>query len=334
MKSKFISIILTVAVCLGLLLGPASTLAAGECGIEIQPSEQEVGFNQEFSVDVIVTNPDARELDMVMCHINFSADLIEVINITNGGSPFNTLWDEEFNNTAGYVDYDYSTPMGTNITEIAPYLCTVNMKSKAVSGTATLEFVPVDAYGDPETQVLYAGTDYLGWTMVVNGTAEVVPGATLEGQVNFAGRGSAPNDRWIEPFNVTLFEPGNLSNVLWTGVATTNNTGVFTIDNIPAGTYDIGIKNWTCLSELVTNVTVGFNETKVVDFGTTREGDANNDDYIDGSDFGILSYAWLSYPGQPNWYAGADFNRDDYVDGSDFGPLSANWKKWGDLYGV
>jgi len=158
---------------------------------------------------------------------------------------------------------------------------------------------------------------------------------TLEGHVTFMGRGTAPNDRWIEPFNVTLFEPGNLTNVLWTGVATTNNTGVFTIDNIPSNTtYDIGIKNWTCLSELVTNVTVGVNETTVVDFGTTREGDASGDDYIDGSDFGILSYAWLSYPGQPNWDVRADFNRDNYIDGSDFGVLSYNWLQWGDLYGV
>jgi len=158
--------------------------------------------------------------------------------------------------------------------------------------------------------------------------------STLKGQVSFAGRGDAPNDKWIEPFDVTLFESGNLSNVLWTGVATTNNTGVFTIDNVPSGTYDIGIKNWTCLSELVTNITVGVNQTIEVDFGVPREGDASGDDYVDGSDYAILSYAWLSYPGHPNWDAKADFNRDNYVDGSDYGVLSYNWLKWGDLYGV
>ena len=173
MKSNFINIILTVAVCFGLLLVPASTLAAGECGIAMQPSEQRVGFNQEFAVDVVISNPEALDLDAAACHINFSTNLVEVINITNVGSPFSLKWAEEFSNTAGYVDYDYSTPAGTNINETAPYLCTVNMKSKAASGTATLEFVPVDAYGDPETQVLYVGTDYLGWSMVANGTVTV-----------------------------------------------------------------------------------------------------------------------------------------------------------------
>ena len=334
MKSKFISIILTVAVCLGLMMVPASTLAAVECGIEIQPSEQRVGFNQEFSVDVIVTNPDARKLDMVMCHINFSAELVEVINITNVGSLFNTRLAEYFNNTAGYVDYDYSTPMGTNITETAPYLCTVNMKSKAVSGVATLKFVPVNASGDPETAVLYGGEDYLDWAMVVNGTVEVIPGATLEGHVNFAGRGDAPNDKWIESFMVKGFESGNLSHVLWTTNATTNNTGVFTITEIVAGTYDIGIKNATCLSELETNVTLNLSETTVVDFGQILEGDANDDDFVDASDYAALSYSWFSQPGDANWYAAVDFNRDGFIDASDYAALSYDWLKLGDLFGV
>jgi len=158
---------------------------------------------------------------------------------------------------------------------------------------------------------------------------------TLQGKVNFTGRGDAPNDKWIEPFVVKLFEPGELSQAIRTEVAGTNNTGVFTIPDVVVGIYDIGIKNATCLSKVVTNVTVVFNETIVVDFGTTIEGDANNDDYIDGSDFGLLSIAWHSYPGCPegNWDVRVDFNRDNYIDGSDFGKLSINWHKYGDYIG-
>jgi len=157
---------------------------------------------------------------------------------------------------------------------------------------------------------------------------------TLQGTVNFEGRGDAPNDKWMEPFVVKLFQPGELSQAIRTEVVTTNNTGVFIITDVVAGIYDIGIKNATCLSMVVANVTVGFNETEVVDFGTTREGDANNDDYIDASDYSALSAAWLSWPGQPNWNAAADFSRDNYIDASDYGPLSVNWLKWGDLFGV
>ena len=47
-----------------------------------------------------------------------------------------------------------------------------------------------------------------------------------------------------------------------------------------------------------------------------------------------MSTAWLSWPGEPNWDPNVDFNRDDYIDGSDFGMLSINWLQWGDLYGI
>ena len=156
--------------------------------------------------------------------------------------------------------------------------------------------------------------------------------STLKGQVNFTGRGDAPNDRWIEPFDVMLFEPGNLSNVLWTGIATTNNTGVFTIDNIPSNTtYDIGIKNWTCLSELVTNVTVIEGAGALVDFGTTREGDVNNNDYIDIDDYIYTVEAFDSTPSDGNWNELCDFNRNNWVDLDDYILLIAFYDEVGDI---
>jgi len=124
-----------------------------------------------------------------------------------------------------------------------------------------------------------------------------VTNATLEGHVSFAERGSAPCGTWIEPFNVMLFEAGNLSHMLWTGNATTNNTGVFTISGLTPGTYDIGIKNWTCLSEVNTSVTLTVGNTTAADFGTTREGDSDNDDWIYLGDLLAFSTAWNTKPG-------------------------------------
>ena len=79
-------------------------------------------------------------------------------------------------------------------------------------------------------------------------------------------------------FYLKLVEAGNLDNVTWTGTAITNTTGVFTITRLIPGTYDIGIKNWTCLSEVNTSVTLTADNTTVADFGTTREGDIDNND--------------------------------------------------------
>jgi hypothetical protein len=127
------------------------------------------------------------------------------------------------------------------------------------------------------------------------------------------------------------FESGNLSHVLWTGNATTNNTGVFTITGVTPGTYDIGIKNWTCLSEVNTSVTLTAGETRVVNFGTTREGDSNNDDWIVLSDRTILYTGWNSQVGDATWNAHCDFNRDGWLTLADRTIMYANWGQHGDL---
>jgi C1A family cysteine protease len=157
-------------------------------------------------------------------------------------------------------------------------------------------------------------------------------GATLEGNVTFSGRNPVGTDRWIEPFVVKGFEPGNLTNELWNGTATTNNTGVFIMPGLTPGIYDIGIKNCTSLSELETNVTLTAGVTTVANFGN-REGDVKETDKVDGSDFALLSGAYNTKSGDLKWNPNADLNRSGKVDGSDFALLSGNYNKKGDAYG-
>jgi len=154
----------------------------------------------------------------------------------------------------------------------------------------------------------------------------------LEVHVNFVGRGDPPDDKWIEPFEVWLFNPGT-TDVVWTGNRTTNNTGWFNISDVVVGTYDIGIKNWTCLSEVATNVTVSEGVGAVVDFGTIREGDADNNDYVMITDLGCLLLAWNAGPGNPayRWYY--DMDRNGYIMITDLGIMLLNWNQHGDLVG-
>jgi len=164
----------------------------------------------------------------------------------------------------------------------------------------------------------------------VTATFAEITAATLEGHVAFAGRGSN-NTKWAEQFNVTLCEAGNLTHVLWAGNATTNNTGVFNISGLAPGTYDIGIKNWTCLSEVNTSVMLSAGNTTVVDFGTTREGDADNNDHINILDASSLVGAFGSSQGGPGWNAHCDFNRDTNVNILDASALASNFGEDGDL---
>jgi len=152
---------------------------------------------------------------------------------------------------------------------------------------------------------------------------------TLQGHIDLQG---------FPATNITVrfFSPGTQNeNVAMKTHTTTDSSGNFTIGGLTPGTYDVAVKGQTSLSKLVANVTLTAGNTTVVDFGALSEGDSSNDDYIDGSDYGPLSSAWLSYPGCPgdNWNPSVDFSRDNYIDGSDYGPLSANWLKWGATFG-
>jgi len=154
-------------------------------------------------------------------------------------------------------------------------------------------------------------------------------GATLEGHVSFP---MARVGGLVEPFLVKLFEHGNLSHVMWTGNATTNDTGVFTIPDIDPDTYDIGIKNATCLSELDSSVTLTAGETEVVNF-TIREGDVDPTDYVDMGDYADFSYAFRTSPTDVKWNANADLDRSGYIDMGDYAMFSYNFREMGDAYG-
>jgi hypothetical protein len=199
----------------------------------------------------------------------------------------------------------------------------VTLKAGNVSGSSPLDIQVITLVDTDENQIAHT---------VNNGTFTIMEGnATLEGHVSFNGRGTAPEDKWIEDFVVKGFESGNLTHVLWTTNATTNNTGVFTITGVTPGTYDIGIKNWTCLSEVNASVTLIAGETRVVDFGTTREGDSNNDDWITGADRSILYTGWGSQAPNPGYNAHADFNRDGWLTGADRSFMYTYWGQHGDL---
>ena len=122
-------------------------------------------------------------------------------------------------------------------------------------------------------------------------------GATLHG--HFPGV-FAPGNNVI----VRLFTPGSTTEVAKYATAT-DASGDFTIEGITPGTYDVGIKTDSSLSELVANQAFTAGMTKEVTFPTVRYGDLSNDDYVDSSDYGVLSGNWLQwggcfgYPG--NW---------------------------------
>jgi len=253
----------------------------------------------------------------------------------------NTAW-EELNSDSCYYDGSNWRYVEGRVCWYPSSLITWIGEQNYCIGTANYWGVNKESSWADTVRWKYTGEtitdDSLLWSQ--SGTKFPCPGApystsaALSGKVSFLGRDTPPNEKWVEPFTLRFFQPGTKNEMPWSPVAvTTNQAGYFWIQTIPVGVYDIAIKNWTCLSELEkeTEVYYTYTGTCYLDFGTTREGDANNDDWVTGADRNLLYAAWGSHEGDPNWNPHCDFNRDGWVTGADRNLMYTNWGQHGDL---
>jgi len=207
MESKIVSVVLTLAVCLVMVLGPPAPVVSAlpQAGIEVQPNMTKVGFNEAFSVDIVINNSAGLPLNAEQVYMSFSKDLIEVVSITTTGTPFTQVVKAPiFDNGAGTIDQAAGTSPGTNTTALAPFVMTVNMKSKNATGTATIGFQNVAP--TRVTKVIHeTAGDILSWSQVVNGTVMVgTPNLTVN--VTPAGKGDVTVDGVTPssyPYNTT-----------------------------------------------------------------------------------------------------------------------------------
>jgi hypothetical protein len=147
-------------------------------------------------------------------------------------------------------------------------------------------------------------------------TPTATPGlATLQGTVTLQGRPDPPAAAWVVALTVKIGDTNY--------AATTDSSGQFTISGLAPGTYDICVKNSHTLSARTTGVVLVAG-TNVVNLGTLREGDANNNDFININDFSILASVFLTSDPQ------ADFNQDGVVNLGDFVLLRDNYFVQGD----
>lgn len=270
-------------------------------------------------------------LEVIDPTINFAPTSIDFYGAVNGTNPQNQsleLWSStpcmlnwSLSDDADYEGTDWLSESPTNgsCTDVQHSFVALSVNSSNMSEGEHFANITINASEANNPQEIIPVTLHMSVTDV------------LEAHVNFVGRGEAPDDRWIEPFEVWLFNPGT-TQVVWQGVRTTNNTGWFNISDVVVGTYDIGIKNWTCLSEVVP-VTVSEGAGGLVDFGTTREGDANNDDWVTMADLSTTLLGWGTQEGDSAYSIHYDFNRDGWVTMADLSVTLGNWGQCGDLVG-
>ena len=202
-------------------------------------------------------------------------------------------------------------------------------RKKGSRYSALLRLVPVAIFvvlGMSIVAFASAGTPTWASSVEFAGTLPII-----EGTVHLQGRPAPPAPPWSVPLVVTLHDPGNPVPA-YTYNVTTDATGTFSVTHAVSGTYvcDIRVKNSHTLRNVKSNVTL-VPDGNVLDFGTLREGDANNDNYVSLIDFSILATTYDKGSGQAGFDPRADFNENDWIEIADFSLLATNYDTHGDF---
>jgi len=261
LKSKFISLILSVAVILGLMLVPAAlptvVLAqADEWSYEIQPNLTKVGFDTDFTVDVKAVCYSGNSSSYFLA-VAFNATLLNVTavdtpaNLPNGDVPSMSLGYPLWDNTTGFVAEQYSmqppyeAPWGSGVTFT---MCTIHFRSLGVEGTSDLTFANIDITNT--TKVKFLATDTTNWTKMDNGTVMI---GSPELEVDVSPRGWPPypmatgglgiaynmSDPLNEDYMLKIYPYDPLPN--YTYWAWDQTLIVAAVDNVPGWAFD----HWT-----------------------------------------------------------------------------------------
>ncbi|MBL8131794.1 MAG: hypothetical protein JNL42_08040 [Anaerolineae bacterium] len=152
--------------------------------------------------------------------------------------------------------------------------------------------------------------------------------AELSVQLSLQGRPAAPNARWVTTVHFALYPTGELMPV-YADDFISDSGGQFIVPNLTTGIYDIVVKGTHTLSRRTNGVVLNAGGNNISP-AVLLEGDANDSNIINISDFSILAASFgLSQP-HPNFNAGADFNQDGIVNIADFSLLASNFSQSGE----
>ena len=150
--------------------------------------------------------------------------------------------------------------------------------------------------------------------------------------VNITGRVFLQD--WIGPIlgravDIEIYDAGT-SNLRHSQVVNLDSMGNYSLvtNAIDSGTYDVYAKASHWLRKQYAEMVVPGGTTGV-SFSLVN-GDCDGDNEVAIGDFSLLSTAFNSVPGDPNWNAECDLSGDDEVDIGDYAILSFNFGMIGD----
>ena len=169
---------------------------------------------------------------------------------------------------------------------------------------------------------IVAGTSPLSGSSQIPIVANAT-GGSISGKVTLQSR---TNHQGLITFGLT--RPGE-SVPFMTHEVTTASDGSYTLNDVPAGVYNLSAKHQIFLSQNKVLIEVVEGQvTPNVNFNILG-GDCDNNNVVSGMDFAILKAAYGTRQGDAKWDPRADFNGNGQIDGIDFSILRANYSKSG-----
>jgi hypothetical protein len=330
-------------------VGPVNVAPCGPTAFaHFQPATPiTVSVGSTFTLDLLI-NGGGHAIRAQQSYLTFPQNLLQNIlvgsngTVTNSVTPDQTSLETVLQNQvcnsptpctfgslvapAGSIAYASSTFSATAPTgdfRVAQVAFAANQP-----GTATLhwQFSPPDP-ANRNSQINDTSNNVVSGPALYQDYVIHIVSPLLVGHVIWQGRPAQPSALQALPLTLTLIQG---TNVYTYPNLMTDANGNFSVavDNLPNGTYTWRVKGPTYLS---TSGSFVFNHalTTSVEMGLQRAGDANNDNLVDISDFGILYASFGRTPPDPLFDPRADWTGDQVVDINDFGWLSANFGQVG-----
>jgi len=301
--------------------------------LSLVPSFVEAPVGEVFAVD-IVAESRSQPFDTVQVYLDFDPALLQCVDAT--GHPVSEtipisptlVLQNEVDNEAGQVNYaarvNFGAPPLTGRVQVT------RLYFQSLATTPSSEGTPLEFnWTTPRrTDVLSGITSVLGRIRETRVRAAGDP-ATIQTSVALQGRPTPPHELWEIPLTVELRDP-TTDTILHIFAPHTDDQGRFTIEGVMPGTYDLRVKGMHTLANRWSELELVAGDN-AVDMGELVEGDADNDNDMDGTDASLVNLAFGTVPGDANWDPRADFNEDEVVNGVDMGLLGANFGRVGDV---
>ncbi len=289
------------------------------------PAFSNVRAGERFSVEMEL---EANQAEQVQAFLDFDPAILRVVD--SDGNPTNQIVPGDAFGNVTVNGADNATGRVALVAAGGPVsgrtlVATVHFRAITTTVASALTW---SLAAPRTTDVLADGASVLG--NVQRGVVRAASGAFLAGGAFMQSPPPPPSTAWSVPLLLTLGRAGERGPDYLFGTQS-DQLGAFTMPGVAAsGRYNIRLAGLHTLRNLLpATLTAGANTARM---GTLLEGDALDDNRVDGHDVSLVAAAFGKAQGQPGFNPRADFDENDTINQADLGLLAANLGRRGDVY--